>query len=57
VAAFVTIALVLLLFVLGLIDNLFTSEIMQLPDREGFVKRAGSPDWTRVKFPYQDFSS
>ncbi|WP_256203326.1 type IV secretion system DNA-binding domain-containing protein [Sphingopyxis sp. YR583] len=28
------------------------SEIMQLPDREGFLKRAGSPVWRRVRFPY-----
>jgi hypothetical protein len=28
------------------------SEIMQLPNREGFVKRAGSPLWRRVRFPY-----
>jgi hypothetical protein len=38
-------------------DVVLPSEIMQLPDREGFVKRAGSPDWLRVKFPYEDFSS
>jgi len=28
------------------------SEIMQLPNREGFVKRATSPRWFRVRFPY-----
>lgn len=38
-------------------DVVLPSEIMQLPAREGFVKRAGSPDWMRVKFPYEDFSS
>jgi len=38
-------------------DVVLPSEIMQLPDREGFVKRAGSPGWMRVKFPYEDFSS
>lgn len=38
-------------------DVVLPSEIMQLPDREGFVKRAGAPDWLRVKFPYEDFSS
>lgn len=38
-------------------DVVLPSEIMQLPDREGFVKRAGSQGWLRVKFPYQDFSS
>ena len=38
-------------------DVVLPSEIMQLPDREGFVKRAGSPDWRRVRFSYQDFSS
>jgi len=38
-------------------DVVLPSEIMQLPDREGFVKRAGSPDWMRVRFPYEDFSS
>jgi hypothetical protein len=38
-------------------DVVLPSEIMQLPDREGFVKRAGSPDWVRVRFPYEEFSS
>lgn len=38
-------------------DVVLPSEIMQLPDREGFVKRAGSQGWKRVKFPYEDFSS
>ncbi len=38
-------------------DVVLPSEIMQLPDREGFVKRAGSPDWLSVKFRYEDFSS
>lgn len=38
-------------------DVVLPSEIMQLPDREGFVKRAGSQGWLRVRFPYEDFSS
>lgn len=31
------------------------SEIMQLPNREGFVKLATSPNWLRVRFPYRDY--
>jgi len=31
------------------------SEIMQLPNREGFVKRATSRDWQRVRFPYFNY--
>jgi hypothetical protein len=37
-------------------DVVLPSEIMQLPDREGFVKRASSPHWVRVKFPYERLS-
>ena len=37
-------------------DVVLPSEIMQLPDREGFVKRAGSPHWVRVKFPFERLS-
>lgn len=33
-------------------DVALASEIMQLPNREGFLKRATSPDWLRVAFPY-----
>ncbi|ABQ66548.1 Type IV secretory pathway VirD4 components-like protein [Rhizorhabdus wittichii RW1] len=29
------------------------SEIMQLPNREGFVKRALDPRWQRVRFPFR----
>lgn len=33
-------------------DVALASEIMQLGNREGYLKRATSPRWTRVKFPY-----
>jgi len=33
-------------------DVTLASEMMQLPNREGFVKRATSPNWWRVRFPY-----
>lgn len=33
-------------------DVALASEIMQLDNREGFVKRATAPDWWRVRFPY-----
>ena len=33
-------------------DVALASEIMQLANREGFVKRATAPDWWRVRFPY-----
>jgi len=29
------------------------SEVTQLPDREGFVKRASDPRWRRVRFPFR----
>jgi type IV secretory pathway TraG/TraD family ATPase VirD4 len=32
-------------------DAVLASEIMQLPDREGYVKRASSPRWIRTRFP------
>lgn len=35
-------------------DVALASEIMQLPNREGFVKRATDPRWKRVRFPYRD---
>jgi hypothetical protein len=35
-------------------DVALASEIMQLANRKGFVKRAASPDWVLVKFPYSD---
>ena len=33
-------------------DVALASEIMQLRNREGFVKRATAPDWWRVRFSY-----
>ena len=33
-------------------DVTLASEITQLANREGFVKRATAPDWWRVRFPY-----
>jgi hypothetical protein len=36
-------------------DVALASEIMQLGNREGFVKRATSPCWSRVKFPYVEY--
>jgi type IV secretory pathway TraG/TraD family ATPase VirD4 len=33
-------------------DVVLASEIMQLGNREGFVKRATSAQWARVRFPY-----
>jgi energy-coupling factor transporter ATP-binding protein EcfA2 len=33
-------------------DVTLASEIMQLPNREGFVKRATAPEWWRVRFPF-----
>ena len=38
-------------------DVALASEIMQLPNREGFVKRATSPEWRRVRFPYAVYPS
>lgn len=31
------------------------SEVMQLPNREGFVKRASRPAWRSVRFPYVSY--
>jgi len=31
------------------------SEIMQLPNREGFVKRATSPEWRFARFAFIDY--
>lgn len=36
-------------------DVALASEIMQLPNREGFVKRATQPNWYRVRFPYVSY--
>jgi len=36
-------------------DVTLASEIMQLPTREGFVKRATAPEWRRVRFPYTTY--
>ena len=36
-------------------DAALASEIMQLPNREGYLKRATSPRWARVTFPYVDY--
>ncbi|UAK26485.1 type IV secretion system DNA-binding domain-containing protein [Sphingomonas nostoxanthinifaciens] len=33
------------------------SEIMQLPNREGFVKRATDATWRRVRFSYKSYTS
>lgn len=32
------------------------SEIMQLGNREGYLKRATSPGWSKVSFPYRGYS-
>ncbi len=36
-------------------DVAFASEIMQLPNRDGFVKRATTPEWRRVRFPFVEY--
>lgn len=36
-------------------DAALASEIMQLGNREGFCKRATSPYWTKVTFPYVSY--
>lgn len=36
-------------------DGALASEIMQLPNREGYVKRATKPEWRSVKFRYLDY--
>ncbi|WP_254602951.1 type IV secretion system DNA-binding domain-containing protein [Sphingomonas bacterium] len=36
-------------------DVALASEIMQLHNREGFVKRATESDWWRVRFPYVNY--
>jgi len=36
-------------------DVVLASEITQLGNREGFVKRATIPGWIRVRFPFADF--
>jgi type IV secretory pathway TraG/TraD family ATPase VirD4 len=36
-------------------DAAFTSEIMQLANREGYVKRATSSRWLKIRFPYVDY--
>jgi hypothetical protein len=36
-------------------DVALASEIMQLPNTEGFVKRATAPDWWRVRFSYVNY--
>lgn len=37
-------------------DVALASEIMQLSNREGFVKRASASDWRRVRFAYTEYS-
>lgn len=37
-------------------DAALASEIMQLPNREGFVKRATAADWWRVRFSYVPYA-
>lgn len=37
-------------------EVILPSEIMQLSNREGFVKRAGSAEWRRVRFPFHGTS-
>lgn len=37
-------------------DVALASEIMQLPNREGFLKRATGLDWRRVSFPYSAYT-
>lgn len=36
-------------------DVALASEIMQLANREGFVKRATAPEWRRVRFPFVNY--
>ncbi|WP_070157022.1 type IV secretion system DNA-binding domain-containing protein [Sphingobium phenoxybenzoativorans] len=36
-------------------EAILASEIMQLPNREGYVKRATSPGWQRVHFAYINY--
>ena len=36
-------------------DVALPSEIMQLVNREGFVKRATAPEWQRVRFPFVNY--
>lgn len=36
-------------------DAALASEIMQLGNREGFCKRATSPQWTQVRFPFVSY--
>lgn len=36
-------------------DVALASEIMQLPNRQGFVKRATASEWRRVHFPFADY--
>lgn len=36
-------------------DAALASEIMQLANREGYVKRATSRHWVRVRFPYAEY--
>jgi len=37
-------------------DAALASEIMQLGNREGYLKRATSPRWLRVRFPYTNYA-
>lgn len=37
-------------------DAALASEIMQLGNREGYLKRATSPRWLRVTFPYTNYA-
>lgn len=37
-------------------DVLLASEVTQLANREGLLKRATSPQWRRVRFPFEAFS-
>lgn len=36
-------------------DVALASEMMQLPNREGFVKRATASEWRRVRFPFVEY--
>lgn len=36
-------------------DVTLASEIMQLPNRAGFVKRATAPEWRQVRFPFVEY--
>ncbi len=38
-------------------DVALASEIMQLPNRKGFLKRATESDWRRVNFPFVDYAT